>query len=136
MSNLTNTDAGAPVPSHEGTGGTGIHITGLSKTFTEPIDTTVTKVTEHYNASAAAGDLTFGELDPAKVAAGIEAQAKLISTEETEANGLFTISDDLKTQTLASLKASGWELTADQLFDTTIIDEIYAENPDLIDYLP
>ncbi|WP_448231701.1 ABC transporter ATP-binding protein [Microbacterium lacticum] len=33
MSNLTNTDAGAPVPSHEGTGGTGIHITGLSKTF-------------------------------------------------------------------------------------------------------
>lgn len=33
MSNLTHTDAGAPVPSHEGTGGTGIHITGLSKTF-------------------------------------------------------------------------------------------------------
>ena len=33
MSSLTNTDAGAPVPSHEGTGGTGIHITGLSKTF-------------------------------------------------------------------------------------------------------
>ncbi len=111
-------------------------IKGWTKTFTEPVDDTVTKVTEHYNESAAAGDLTFGELDPAKVAAGIEAQAKLISTEETEANGLFTISDDLKTQTLASLKASGWELTADQLFDTTIIDEIYAENPDLVKYLP
>ena len=70
------------------------------------------------------------------MAAGIEAQALLISTDETEANGLFTISDDLKEQTLASLAASGWELTADDLFDTTIIDEIYAENPDLVEYLP
>ena len=76
------------------------------------------------------------ELDPAKTAAGIEAQALLISTEETEANGLFTISDELKEQTLASLSASGWDLEADQLFDTTIIDEIYAENPDLVTYLP
>ena len=109
-------------------------IKGWSKTFTEPTDTTVALVTKFYNESAAAGDLTFGELDPAKVAAGIEAQAQLISTEETEENGLFTISDDLKAQTLASLEASGWTLTADQLFDTTIIDEIYAENPDLIKY--
>ncbi len=93
-------------------------------------------MTKYYNESAAAGDLTFGELDPAKVAAGIEAQALLIATEETEANGLFTISDDLKEQTLASLAASGWDLAADDLFDTTIIDEIYAENPDLMDYLP
>ncbi|MDJ1113962.1 ABC transporter substrate-binding protein [Microbacterium dauci] len=111
-------------------------IKGWADTFTEPIDDTVAMVIEHYNESAAAGDLTFGELDPAKVQAGIEAQALLISTEETEANGLFTISDELKKQTLASLATSGWELEADQLFDTTIIDEIYAENPDLLDYLP
>jgi ABC-type nitrate/sulfonate/bicarbonate transport system substrate-binding protein len=111
-------------------------IKGWTDTFTAPIDDTVALVTEYYNESAAAGDLTFGELDPAKVAAGIEAQALLISTEETEANGLFTISDDLKEQTLASLAASGWDLTADDLFDTTIIDEIYAENPDLVEYLP
>ena len=111
-------------------------IKGWTDTFTAPIDDTVALVTEYYNESAAAGDLTFGELDPAKVAAGIEAQALLISTDETEANGLFTISDDLKEQTLASLAASGWELTADDLFDTTIIDEIYAENPDLVEYLP
>ncbi|RLK52295.1 ABC transporter substrate-binding protein [Microbacterium telephonicum] len=111
-------------------------IKGWTHTFTDPIDEIVTKVTEHYNESAAAGDLTFGDLDPAKVKAGIEAQAKLISTEETEANGLFTISDELKDQTLASLKAAGWDLSADQLFDTTIIDEIYAENPDLVNYLP
>ena len=111
-------------------------IKGWTDTFTQPIDDTVALVTKYYNESASAGDLTFGPLDPPKVKAGLEAQAKLISTEETEANGLFTISDDLKSQTLASLKASGWELTADQLFDTTIIDEIYAENPDLKSYLP
>ncbi|GEP47583.1 ABC transporter substrate-binding protein [Microbacterium saccharophilum] len=111
-------------------------IKGWTDTFTQPIDDTVALVTKYYNESASAGDLTFGDLDPDKVAAGVEAQAKLISTDETEANGLFTISDDLKTQTLASLAASGWDLTADQLFDTTIIDEIYAENPDLKSYLP
>jgi ABC-type nitrate/sulfonate/bicarbonate transport system substrate-binding protein len=111
-------------------------IKGWTDTFTEPIDDTVALVTKYYNESAAAGDLTFGELDPEKVAAGIEAQALLISTEETEANGLFTISDELKEQTLASLAASGWEITAEQLFDTSIIDEIYEENPELMDYLP
>ena len=111
-------------------------IKGWSDTFTEPIDDTVSLVTDYYNESAAAGDLTFGELDPEKVAAGIEAQALLISTDETEANGLFTISDDLKEQTIASLATSGWDLEADDLFDTSIIDEIYAENPDLVDYLP
>lgn len=111
-------------------------IKGWTDTFTEPADDTVALVTKYYNESAAAGDLTFGDLDPAKVKAGVEAQAKLISTDETEANGLFTISDDLKKQTLASLKASGWDLTADQLFDTSIIDEIYAEQPDLKNYLP
>jgi hypothetical protein len=111
-------------------------IKGWSDTFTETIEDTLTLVTDYYNESAAAGDLTFGELDPDKVAAGIEAQALLISTDETEANGLFTISDDLKKQTLASLATSGWDLEADDLFDTSIIDEIYAENPDLVDYLP
>ncbi|MDN3494959.1 ABC transporter substrate-binding protein [Planococcus sp. APC 4015] len=111
-------------------------IKGWTDTFTNPVEDTAALVTKYYNESAAAGDLTFGELDPAKVAAGITAQALLISTEETEANGLFTISDELKEQTLASLAASGWELESDDLFDTTIIDEIYAENPDLLDYLP
>lgn len=111
-------------------------IKGWTDTFTEPVEDTVSLVTDYYNESAAAGDLTFGELDPEKVAAGINAQALLISTDETEANGLFTISDDLKKQTLASLKTSGWDLTADQLFDTSIIDEIYEENPDLVKYLP
>ncbi|WP_298743027.1 ABC transporter substrate-binding protein [uncultured Microbacterium sp.] len=111
-------------------------IKGWTDTFTQPIDDTVALVTKYYNESASAGDLTFGDLDPAKVRAGLEAQAKLISTGETEANGLFTISDDLKESTLASLAASGWDLSVDDLFDTAIIDEIYAENPELKNYLP
>lgn len=110
-------------------------IKGWTDVFTETTEDTVDLVIEYYNESAAAGDLTFGDLDPDKTAAAIEAEKLLISTEETEANGLFTISDDLKAQTLASLSASGWDLEAADLFDTTIIDEIYAENPDLIDYL-
>ena len=111
-------------------------IKGWTDTFTQPSDDTVSLVTDYYNESAAAGDLTFGELDPAKVAAGLEAQALLISTDETEANGLFTISDDLKAQTIKSLAASGWDLSEDDLFDTSIIDSIYSENPDLVKYLP
>ena len=75
-------------------------------------------------------------LDPEKTALGLEAEKLLISTEETEANGLFTISDELKKQTIASLAAAGWDVSIDDLFDTTIIDEIYEENPELKDYLP
>ncbi|MWB97514.1 ABC transporter substrate-binding protein [Agromyces seonyuensis] len=111
-------------------------IKGWTDVFQQPIEDTVDLVVKHYNESAAAGDLTFGDLDPVKTQKGLEAQNLLISTEETEANGLFTISDELQESTLASLANSGWELTADQLFDTSIIDEIYEENPELKAYLP
>ncbi len=109
-------------------------IKGWTDVFKNPNEDTVALVIEYYNKAAAAGDLTFGDLDPEKTGLAIEAEKLLISTEETEANGLFTISDDLIEQTLASLEASGWTLTADQLFDTTIIDEIYAEFPELKEY--
>lgn len=109
-------------------------IKGWAQVFTQPTEATVNVVVDHYNKSAAAGDTTFGSLDTVKTAKGIDAEKALISTDETKANGLFTISDTLKSQTLASLKASGWSLSADQLFDTSIIDEIYAENPSLKTY--
>lgn len=111
-------------------------IKGWSKVFSESTDDTVAKVTKHYNDSADAGDLTFGKLDPKKTAAALEAEKELISTDETKANGLFTISDALKDQTIKSLDGAGWKVTKDQLFDTKIIDEIYKENPDLKKYLP
>lgn len=111
-------------------------IKGWTHTFTEPVDDTVALITKHYDEAASAGGLEsdFGSLDPVKTGRGLEAQAALISTDETLANGLFTISDELQQQTVASLAAAGWEVTVEELFDTTIIDEIYAENPDLKKY--
>jgi ABC-type nitrate/sulfonate/bicarbonate transport system substrate-binding protein len=115
-------------------------IKGWSDVFTEPAADTVALVEEHYNAAAAESEegleAVFGALDPVKTEMGLEASKLLISTEETEANGLFTISDELQQQTVDSLAGAGWEVTTDQLFDTSIIDEIYAESPELVDYLP
>jgi ABC-type nitrate/sulfonate/bicarbonate transport system substrate-binding protein len=115
-------------------------IKGWTHVFTEPTDDTVALVEEHYNAAAAESaeglEAVFGALDPEKTAMGLEASKELITTSETEANGLFTISDELQQQTVDSLAAAGWEVTTDQLFDTSIIDEIYAESPELVDYLP
>ncbi|CAN7154867.1 ABC transporter substrate-binding protein [Microbacterium sp. LjRoot45] len=115
-------------------------IKGWTDVFQNSTDDTVALIEKYYNAEAEESseglEAVFGALDPTKTGMGLEAEKLLISTEETEANGLFTISDELKQQTVDSLAAAGWDVTVDQLFDTTIIDEIYAENPDLIDYLP
>ena len=55
----------------------------------------------------------------------------LVQTDETAANGLFTISEAMIAQNLATLKAAGYTITAEQLFDLTLLAEVYAENPDL-----
>jgi ABC-type nitrate/sulfonate/bicarbonate transport system substrate-binding protein len=55
----------------------------------------------------------------------------LVQTEETKTNGLFTISDSMIAQNLATLKAAGYTITADKLFDMSLLAEVYAENPDL-----
>ncbi|WP_127794590.1 ABC transporter substrate-binding protein [Agromyces sp. LHK192] len=115
-------------------------IKGWTDVFQESTDDTVTLIQKYYNAEAEASEegleAVFGALDPVKTAKGLEAEKLLISTEETEANGLFTISDSLKEETVASLAGAGWEVSVDDLFDTTIIDEIYEEHPELLDYLP
>jgi ABC-type nitrate/sulfonate/bicarbonate transport system substrate-binding protein len=55
----------------------------------------------------------------------------LVQTEETAANGLFTISDAMIAQNLATLKAAGYTITADKLFDMSLLKEVYEENPEL-----
>ncbi|WP_141014304.1 ABC transporter substrate-binding protein [Nocardioides sambongensis] len=114
-------------------------IKGWSHTFTEDVQTTVDLVTKHYNEAASDNaeglEAVFGALDPKKTKLGLEAQAQLISTPDTEANGLFTITDELQQQTVDSLAAAGWDVAVEDLFDTSIIDKIYEENPDLVDYL-
>lgn len=55
----------------------------------------------------------------------------LVQTAETKANGLFTISDAMIAQNLATLKSAGYTITADKLFDMSLLKEVYDENPDL-----
>jgi ABC-type nitrate/sulfonate/bicarbonate transport system substrate-binding protein len=112
-------------------------IKGWTDVFQEPTEATVALVEKFYNAGAEAGDLNadFGPLPPT-TADSLEAEKLLISTEETEADGLFSISDELKAETVASLAAAGWEVSEDDLFDTSLLEEIYEEQPELKDYLP
>lgn len=73
-------------------------------------------------------------LDPAKTLAGSVAQNALAVSDETVKNGLFTISDALQTLTIDSLAGAGINLKASDLFDLSLLDEVYQENPDLIAY--
>ncbi|MCM0622653.1 ABC transporter substrate-binding protein [Nocardioides bruguierae] len=113
-------------------------IKGWSDTFTEPSEDTVDLITKYYDQAASENadglESVFGSLDPAKTGKGLAAEQELISTDDTEANGLFTITDDLQQQTVDSLAAAGWDVSVDDMFDTSLIDEIYEENPDLVDY--
>jgi ABC-type nitrate/sulfonate/bicarbonate transport system substrate-binding protein len=113
-------------------------VQGWSDVFQEPTDATVELITQYYNDAASDNaeglEATFGALDPKKTGMGLEASKLLISTPDTEANGLFTITDELQQQTVESLAAAGWEVSVEDLFDTSIIDEIYEENPDLKAY--
>ena len=55
----------------------------------------------------------------------------LVQTDETAANGLFTISDAMIELNLATLRSAGYEITADQLFDMSLLKEVYDEHPEL-----
>ncbi|MBO3094338.1 ABC transporter substrate-binding protein [Cellulomonas dongxiuzhuiae] len=71
------------------------------------------------------------ELDMDKEIQQATIQIDLIVTDETEENGLFTISDDLIEQNLRTLAAAGIELEADDLFDLSLLTELLEEQPDL-----
>ena len=55
----------------------------------------------------------------------------LVQTDETAANGLFTISEAMIAQNLATLEAAGYTITAEELFDLSLLAEVYEENPEL-----
>jgi ABC-type nitrate/sulfonate/bicarbonate transport system substrate-binding protein len=80
---------------------------------------------------------TYGaelDLDPIKTLAGSKAQNELVTSPETEENGLFTISEELQEMTIASLVGAGIDIDAGALFDLSLLAEVYTDNPDLIDY--
>ena len=55
----------------------------------------------------------------------------LVVTEETEANGLFTISDELIEQNIATLATAGIDVAAEDLFDLSLLTELLEEKPEL-----
>jgi ABC-type nitrate/sulfonate/bicarbonate transport system substrate-binding protein len=61
-----------------------------------------------------------------------KSQNDLILNADTKKNGLFTITPELIEKNVATLKFAGIDITAAKLFDTSIIDEIYQEDPSLI----
>lgn len=78
---------------------------------------------------------TYGkdqQYDADAITLSFERQATLIESDDTAANGLLTISDELQEGTIASLAYAGIEIAADDLFDLSLLDEVYAENPDLL----
>ena len=56
----------------------------------------------------------------------------LISTADTKKNGLFTVTDALIAENIATLKLGGIDLTADKIFDFSLLKEVYTEDPSLI----
>jgi ABC-type nitrate/sulfonate/bicarbonate transport system substrate-binding protein len=60
-----------------------------------------------------------------------KAEVELIYTEDAQKNGLFTITDELIEQTLSTLALGGIEIEKDELFDLSVLDELYTEKPEL-----
>ena len=62
------------------------------------------------------------------------ANDELITSSDTEANGLFTITEELQQETVESLARAGVDVEVEDLFDLSLLAEVYEENPDLTDY--
>ena len=59
-------------------------------------------------------------------------QNTLVLTDDTKKNGLFTITPELIAKNIATLKLGGTNVTAEQLFDLSVLTEVYRENPSLV----
>ncbi|MGX6600687.1 ABC transporter substrate-binding protein [Micromonosporaceae bacterium Da 78-11] len=70
-------------------------------------------------------------LDEAEQVLESTAQNTVVQTDDTKANGLFTITDELVDETIKTLALGGVTITKEQLFDLSVIKEVYAENPSL-----
>ena len=79
----------------------------------------------------------FGkDLDVDEQTKEAEAQNTLIVTADVTANGLFTMTQALIDENIKSLAAMGYSIKAEQLFDLSLLEEVYKENPDLKVSLP
>jgi len=71
------------------------------------------------------------KLDAKEQELEVTAETALILTEDTKANGIFTITDKQIEESIATLKLAGVDITKEKLFDLSLLTEIYSENPDL-----
>ncbi|WP_162893299.1 ABC transporter substrate-binding protein [Microbacterium halotolerans] len=71
------------------------------------------------------------EYDRDAVTVAVEKQNELISTAETDANGILTISDGLQQGTVDSLALADIDIEAADLFDMSILEDVYESAPDL-----
>lgn len=72
------------------------------------------------------------DLDPALQLSSATVLPSFMLTDETVADGIFTISPELAEQAVTSLDAAGITTSTDALFDLSLLDEVYSENPELI----
>jgi ABC-type nitrate/sulfonate/bicarbonate transport system substrate-binding protein len=59
------------------------------------------------------------------------AENLLIATTGTRANGLFTMTDALIDENISTLAVAGVTITKEKLFDLSVLQEVYDENPEL-----
>jgi ABC-type nitrate/sulfonate/bicarbonate transport system substrate-binding protein len=59
------------------------------------------------------------------------AQNDLVVSDDTKTNGLFTMTQELIDANIQALALAGTTITADQLFDLSLLAEVYTENPEL-----
>jgi ABC-type nitrate/sulfonate/bicarbonate transport system substrate-binding protein len=71
------------------------------------------------------------KLDLAEQTKEATAQNGLVVSQDTTANGLLSMTDSLIEQNIAALRTAKIDIKADQLFDLSVLREIYAENPAL-----
>jgi ABC-type nitrate/sulfonate/bicarbonate transport system substrate-binding protein len=60
-----------------------------------------------------------------------EAQNKLILTDRTKTDGIATLTSEMIDENIHTLGLGGIKITAKQLFDTSLLDEVYKDNSDL-----
>jgi len=71
-------------------------------------------------------------LDPEHQTLQNESQIPLIASDETATIGLLTVTEELAASTIESLAAGGINVTFEDVFDLSLLAEVYQEHPDLL----
>ncbi|MEG8180584.1 ABC transporter substrate-binding protein [Nocardia terpenica] len=70
-------------------------------------------------------------LDPAQQTQEAKAQNDLVVSDDTHANGLLTMTDQLIAQNIEALAKAGITIKPEKLFDLSVLRELYSEHPEL-----